>query len=167
MGVDEHRRRGPKSVGFAVITVSDTRTAENDETGHLLRDMLERAGHHQDVYLVVRDRLEEVQGAVREALQSPGVNLVLLNGGTGISKRDITVEALEPLIDKPLPGFGELFRTISFRDIGPAAMLSRALAGTSRDKLIIALPGSSAAARLATEKLILPELGHLIWEVSR
>jgi molybdenum cofactor biosynthesis protein B len=95
------------------------------------------------------------------------VDLVLLNGGTGISRRDVTVEALEPLLEKSMPGFGELFRALSFEEIGPAAMLSRALAGTVRDRLIIALPGSAAAARLALERLILPELGHLIWEVRK
>ncbi len=167
MGVEDHRKRGPESVGFAVITVSDTRTRKDDKTGHLLRQMLADAGHREGLYLVVRDRIEEIRRAAWEALNADDVDLILLDGGTGISKRDVTLEALEPLLDKELPGFGELFRNLSYEEIGPAAMLSRALAGTCQEKLVIAVPGSASAARIALEKLILPELGHLIWEVTK
>lgn len=167
MGVEEHRRRGPKSVGFAVITVSDTRTQEDDVTGHILRDMLKTAGHQEAIYMVVRDRVEEVREALERGLAEGSVDLILFNGGTGISKRDVTVEALEPILEKIMPGFGELFRSLSFEEIGPAAVLSRALAGTCQDRLIVALPGSTAAARLALERLVLPELNHLIWEVKK
>ncbi len=167
MGVEEHRRHGPVSVGFAVITVSDTRTKEDDETGDLLRGMLRDAGHREGLYVVVMDRVEEIRKAIWKAFELDDVDVIVLDGGTGISKRDVTLEALEPFIDKELPGFGELFRSMSFQDIGPAAMLSRALAGTCRDRLVIALPGAASAARLAMEKLILPELGHLMWEVTK
>lgn len=167
MGIEEHRRHGPKAVGFAVITVSDSRTPEEDATGHLIREALAATGHREGFYTVVRDEVEGVREAMSEALEVESVDVVLLNGGTGISSRDVTVEALEPYLEKTMPGFGELFRALSFRDIGPAAMLSRALAGVSRGRLVIALPGSTAAVRLAVEKLIIPELGHLVWEVRK
>ncbi len=166
MGVEEHRKHAPESVSFAVITVSDTRTEADDKTGHLIRQMLADEGHREGLYLVVQDKVEEIRGAIRKALEGD-VDVVVLDGGTGISKRDVTLEALEPLLEKELPGFGELFRGLSFKEIGPAAMLSRAVAGTSRGRLVIALPGSAAAARLAMEKLVLPELGHLVWEVRK
>ncbi len=167
MGVEEHRKHGPKTVGFAVITVSDSRTPEDDDTGRLLTEALTEAGHVRGYYAVAKDRAQEVRTAFWEALEAENVDLIVLNGGTGISKRDITLEAIEPLLEKILPGFGEIFRQLSFQEIGGAAMLSRALAGTCRDRLVIALPGSPEAARLALEKLLLPELSHLIWEVKK
>lgn len=167
MGLEEHRKRGPESVGFAIITVSDTRSPEDDVTGRLLREALKKAGHVELMYRVVGDEVEAVRQAVKDALSMDGVEVVLLDGGTGISRRDVTVEALEPILEKTMPGFGELFRSLSFQEIGPAAMLSRAVAGVASERLIIALPGSVAAARLALERLILPELGHLIWEVRK
>ncbi len=167
MGVEGHRKHGPASVGFAVVTVSDSRTPEDDDTGQLLRESLSKAGHVEGYYAVVKDRAQDVRTAFSEALEVADVDLILLNGGTGISKRDITVEAIEPLLEKILPGFGEIFRQLSYEEIGGAAMLSRALAGTCRERLVIVLPGSPEASRLALEKLILPELGHLIWEVKK
>ncbi len=167
MGVEEHRRHAPQSVGFGVITVSDSRTPEDDDTGHLLRVSLAKAGHKEAYYAVVKDRVQNVRNALWEALEAKELDLILLNGGTGISKRDVTLEAIEPLLEKTMPGFGEIFRQLSYQEIGGAAMLSRALAGTCRGKLVIALPGSPEASRLALDKLILPELGHLIWEVKR
>lgn len=167
MGVEEHRKHAPKSVGFGVITVSDSRTAKDDDTGHLLRASLAEAGHKEAYYTVVKDRVQDVRTALRAALEAKGVDLIILNGGTGISKRDVTLEAVEPLLEKTMPGFGEIFRQLSFQEIGSAAMLSRALAGICQGKLVIALPGSPEASRLALEKLIIPDLGHLIWEVRR
>lgn len=167
MGVEEHRRHSPKHVGFAVISVSDSRTPETDETGHLLQEMMTKAGHREGFYLVVKDRMEEIQGALFEACQAEGVEVVVFNGGTGVAPRDVTIEALSPLMEKVLPGFGEIFRFLSYQEIGSAAILSRALAGTYDGHIVIALPGSPAAARLAMEKIILPEMGHLVREVRR
>jgi molybdopterin adenylyltransferase len=142
-----------------VITASDTRHAASDESGRLIREMLEGAGHRVTHYEVLPDTPERIAEVVRERLRD--LDGIIVNGGTGIAPRDSTIEALRPLIDKELDGFGELFRALSYQEIGSAAFLSRALAGISDGKILVALPGSPGACRLAMEKLLLPELGHM------
>jgi molybdenum cofactor biosynthesis protein B len=158
---DQHRAAGPPSVACAVLTVSDTRTAETDRGGDLVVELLTAAGHSVAARRIVPDDPAAIQPLLVAWIADASVEAIVLTGGTGIAPRDRTPEALAPLVDRPLPGFGELFRWLSFQDIGPAAMLSRATAGVAGTTLVFALPGSPAGVRLALEKLILPELGHL------
>lgn len=155
--------RGP--VPVAVVTVSDTRTPETDTSGAFLRERIEAAGHRVAGYRVVRDEPEEIEVVLEEMARAARV--VVFNGGTGISPRDTTYDALARKLEKTLPGFGELFRMLSWEQVGAAAMLSRATAGTYRGRVVVSIPGSPAAVRLAWEKLIGPELAHLAWEVAR
>jgi molybdenum cofactor biosynthesis protein B len=165
--VHRHRREAPGRVGCAVVTVSDTRTRETDSGGDLLVALLEGAGHAVARRVLVPDAVEEIRAGLRAALDDPRVRAVLLTGGTGVAPRDVTPEAVAPLVDRPLPGFGELFRMLSFQEIGSAALVSRALAGMCGGKAVFALPGSRAAIRLALERLVLPELGHLVGEGAK
>jgi len=148
-----------------VITASDTRTAETDQSGALIRKLLEAAGHRVEYYEVVPDEPAGIAGAVEANLAR--LDAIVINGGTGIAPRDSTIEAIRPLLDKELEGFGEIFRMLSYQEIGSAAILSRALAGVRRGKFIAALPGSTAACRLAMEKLIIPEIGHIAYLLSQ
>ena len=167
MGSDVHRAaaaaEGPIPVGL--VTVSDTRTPETDENGIWLREQVAAGGNRVSGYHVVRDEPEEVRAAVDELVGEARV--VLVNGGTGVSGRDTTYDTLAALLEKTLPGFGELFRMLSFEQVGAAAMLSRATAGTYRGAVVVSMPGSPKAVRLAWEKLLEPELAHLAWEVGR
>jgi len=156
--------RGP--VPVAVVTVSDTRTPETDVNAAYLRERVEAAGHRVAGYRLIRDEPEQVREAL-EAVSGGEARVVLFNGGTGISPRDTTFDVLSGMLEKTLPGFGELFRMLSWEQVGAAAMLSRATAGTFRGRVVFSTPGSPAAVRLAWEKLIEPELAHLAWEVAR
>ncbi len=167
MGVEEHRKQAPKSVRCVVVTISDTRTLEDDTSGDLAVQLLEEAGHQVTDRRILPDEPEAIKALVRAEALREEVDCVILSGGTGISRRDRTPEALAEALDRQLPGFGELFRMLSYQEIGPAAMLSRALAGTVGRLVVFALPGSTKAVRLALEKLILPELGHLVREARR
>jgi len=168
MPVDEHRRAaGGEPFGFAVLTVSDTRDAGSDRSGPRLADAVTAAGHAVRQRRIVRDDMHEIRDAVREALAVPEIDVVLLTGGTGVAPRDMTVDAVRPLLSRELPGFGELFRALSFAEIGAAAMLTRALAGVVGGKAVFALPGSPAALDLATGRLILPEIRHLLAQARR
>ncbi|HEY1012775.1 MAG TPA: MogA/MoaB family molybdenum cofactor biosynthesis protein [Herpetosiphonaceae bacterium] len=151
----------------AILTISDTRTAETDTSGALARQLLEAAGHRVAAQQIVADEPQEVVALIRSWQAAGLCDVVLTNGGTGISRRDATIEAIEPLLDKQLPGFGELFRMLSFQEIGSGAMLSRAIGGVAGRTLIFCMPGSTGAVRLAMERLILPELAHLAWELVR
>jgi molybdenum cofactor biosynthesis protein B len=162
----EHRSDAPTHVACFVLTCSDSRAHADDVSGRALREGLEAAGHTVVGQTVVRDEPEEIRAAVERGLQG-GARAVLVTGGTGITRRDQTVEAIRPLLEKEIPGFGELFRMLSFQEIGSAAWLSRALAGTVRGTLVFVLPGSPNAVRLALDRLILPELGHAVRELSR
>lgn len=162
---EEHKAHAPVSVSAFVITCSDTRDEKTDETGKLFRQMLEGAGHTIAGHRVVKDDEESIRRALDEA-QAEGARAILLNGGTGIGRRDVTVEVVEPLLEKKLPGFGELFRMLSYEEIGSPAMMSRAVAGTFRGSVVFVLPGSPQAAKVAM-KLILPELGHAVRELMR
>jgi molybdenum cofactor biosynthesis protein B len=157
----DHKHGAPSSVAFAVLTVSDTRDEAGDKTGQTLIQMATDASHALADYRIVKDEAEAIAMAVSSWIADERVQMIIVNGGTGVAPRDVTVEAVRPLLEKELPGFGELFRALSFKDIGSAAFLSRALCGTARGKAVFCLPGSTGAASLAMERLILPEAGHL------
>lgn len=162
----EHRDESPDSVRCFIITVSDTRTEETDKGGALIKELLRDAGHQISGYRVVRDEAPLISDAVQSAIGAiSDPEIVIVTGGSGIGARDVSPEALRPLITKEMPGFGEVFRVLSWGEVGAAAMLSRAFAGVVGRTLLFALPGSTNAVRLAMEKLIVPELGHLVREV--
>ena len=150
---------------MGVITASDSRTPETDESGKLIRTMLEDAGHGVDYYEITSDDAEKISAALVNNLEN--LDAIIVNGGTGITARDNTTEVVKSLLDKELEGFGELFRMLSFNEIGAAAMMSRAIAGVHRGKFIAALPGSPDACRLAMEKLLIPQLGHITYLLSK
>lgn len=152
----------------AVLTVSDTRTPETDKGGKLIIEQLEAAGHEVAAYEIVRDEPDAIETRLQDWLhQTPAFDAILTTGGTGIAARDTTVEVARRFINKELEGFGELFRMLSWEEVGPAAMLSRAVAGLSGETLLFTLPGSTNAVGLAMSKLIIPEMPHLIWERAR
>lgn len=161
-----HRATAPAQVAVYAITCSDTRSEKSDESGRILREALEHAGHTLVGHAVVKDEAAALQQAIAQAL-AQGARAVLITGGTGIARRDVTHEVVSGLLEKRLDGFGELFRMLSFAEIGPAAMLSRAVAGTHQGALLFALPGSPGAVKLALQRLILPELGHAVRELMR
>jgi molybdopterin adenylyltransferase len=167
VGVAEHRARAAAGVRCAVITVSDTRTLETDESGKEMVRLLEARGHRAVSRDVVPDEPAQIALALRGRLADPGVDAVLLNGGTGIAARDGTVEVVRAFIDRELQGFGELFRQLSYGQVRAAAMLSRAVGGIAAGKPVFSLPGSRPAVVLGMEELILPELGHLIAEIRK
>ena len=163
----EHRAQAPGHVCCYVLTVSDTRTEKNDSGGRAIIELLTAAGHEVVDREIVKDEPDQVRSVVTAQLMQKQIQAIITTGGTGISSRDRSYEAVTDLLEKRLDGFGALFRALSFQEIGPAAMLSRAFAGTARGKILIALPGSEHAVRLALTKLVLPELGHLVREASR
>jgi molybdenum cofactor biosynthesis protein B len=167
MGHKDHRDHALEGVRCAVLTVSDTRTPEDDTSGRAIMELLEIVGHVPDYMGVINDDLESIGSRVAEILEDGTVQALVVTGGTGIASRDVTVDTIAPLMDKRLDGFGELFRMLSYQEIGSAAMMSRAFAGIAKGKPVFCLPGSEKACRLAVDKLIAPELGHILWEVGR
>ncbi|MBO9128471.1 MogA/MoaB family molybdenum cofactor biosynthesis protein [Bacillus sp. 165] len=168
MSVLEHKREAPHVVKCKVITISDTRTKETDKSGRLMIQLIEESGHQVTAYEIVKDNREEIEAAVIAGCENGDVDIVLTNGGTGITKRDVTIEAVRGLIEKEIIGFGEIFRMLSYTDdIGSAAMLSRAIAGTRNGRAIFSTPGSTGAVRLAMTRLIVPELGHIVRELRK
>ncbi len=166
MGAEEHRELSRDTpVTCAVVTVSDTRTEATDRSGTLVRSMLEDAGHSVAVYRIVPDEFDVITKTISQLARD--VEVILLTGGTGITRRDGTFEAVSSMLEKTLPGFGEIFRMLSYNDVGPASMLSRATAGVFENTLVFSMPGSTGAVKLAMEKLIVPELSHLAWELVR
>ena len=165
----QHKKNaaGKGPVRVAVVTVSDTRTPETDVNGRYLAEQIEASGHHLHSTSIVRDEPSEVEAILERLASLDDVQVVLFNGGTGVSSRDRTFDVLASKLEKTLPGFGEIFRMLSWQQIGSAAMMSRATAGVYRGKVVVSTPGSPAAVRLAWEKLIEPELAHLAWEVVR
>jgi molybdenum cofactor biosynthesis protein B len=168
MSAEEHRHKAESqgSVPIAIVTVSDTRTPETDSSGQIIRTLAEAAGHRIVGHRIVKDEPVQVEDALEEFTQTEA-RLIIFNGGTGISQRDRTYDVISRKLEKTLPGFGELFRMLSYDQVGAAAMLSRATAGVYRNKVIFSTPGSPDAVRLAVEKLILPEIQHLAWELIR
>jgi molybdenum cofactor biosynthesis protein B len=167
VGVTDHKAQAPASVGCFVLTVSDTRTSDTDTSGRAIRELIEGAGHRVVGTGLVRDDPDQVTGIVRRQLADPATRVIVTTGGTGITSRDGTFEAVDRLFEKRLTGFGELFRMLSFQEIGSAAMLSRAAAGTVGAKAIFVLPGSENAVRLAMTRLIVPELGHIAQQLAK
>lgn len=168
MVVDEHRRSaGGPDLGFALVTASDSRVAADDRSGALARELVEAAGHRVAAAEVVPDEAAPLRRAVEAALARAEVDVVVATGGTGLAPRDVTVEAVSPRFDKAIDGFGEIFRRLSYDEIGAAAMLSRATAGLVGRKAVFLLPGSPAAVRLALRSLILPEIAHLLAQARR
>ena len=163
----QHHAQRVDSVTCAIVTVSDTRTVETDKSGQLIRERLESAGHRVLSCDIVPDDQSRVRERVVALCGAAACQAVLLTGGTGLSPRDTTYEAITSTLEKRLDGFGELLRMLSYEQIGAAAMLSRATAGVYRSTLVFSMPGSSGAVRLAMDKLILPEIGHLAWLVGR
>lgn len=163
----EHKAQAPASVRCYIVTVSDTRTADTDLSGRAIADLLAAAGHLVLGRTIVRDDAELVRGTIERQLANPDVQAIIATGGTGISSRDSTYEAIHRMLAKRLDGFGELFRMLSFEQIGAAAMMSRACAGLAAGRIVVSLPGSEKAVRLAMERLLIPELGHLVQQASR
>ena len=163
----EHRAAAPSEIACGVLTVSDTRTLADDRSGALIVELLEAAGQRVAQRRIVRDEPQQVTAAVRALVAASGVDAVLITGGTGIAARDQTPEAVAGLFTRELPGFGELFRMLSYQEIGAAAMLSRAAGGVVGRTVVLLMPGSTAAVRLAMEKLVLPEIGHLVEHARR
>ncbi|MEE2659811.1 MAG: molybdenum cofactor biosynthesis protein B [Candidatus Latescibacterota bacterium] len=158
----EHRAAAPESVGVGVITVSDSRNRDNDKSGKFIREKLIETGHLVPHYALVTDTARQIKGELAIVCEKSSVQALILNGGTGIAPRDNTFEVVNGLLEKRLPGFGEIFRYLSFQEIGSAAIMSRACAGTYRGRIVISLPGSTNACRLAMDQIIIPELAHLV-----
>ncbi|MBW4613425.1 MAG: MogA/MoaB family molybdenum cofactor biosynthesis protein [Desmonostoc vinosum HA7617-LM4] len=155
------------TVTCAVVTVSDTRTLETDKSGRLIQQLLASANHAVKTYTIIQDEPTQIQEQIEYLAKNSSLDAVIFNGGTGIAPRDTTYDAIEKLLEKTLPGFGELFRFLSYQEIGSRAIASRAVAGVYQDKLIFSLPGSTNAVRLAMEKLIIPELAHLVSQLRK
>jgi|SRR5215475_7815846 len=166
MSVHEHKEKGKKSIRCFVITVSDTRDETSDTSGQTIKQFLAGEGHHTTGYRIVKDEPDDIKALIDHALGQIEVDAVIVNGGTGISPRDGTYEVVERFLEKKLDGFGEVFRYLSYLDIGSAAIMSRAAAGTARGKVLISLPGSKGAVTLAMEKLILPEIRHMVSQLQ-
>lgn len=167
MSYEQHRATSPAAVRCAVITVSDTRTDATDTSGRAIVDLLQEHGHVVVDRAILRDDAAPVRALLEQHLANAHVQIVITTGGTGITSRDGTFEVVTALLEKTLTGFGELFRMLSYTEIGAAAMMSRAVAGVAQGHVIIALPGSEHAVRLAMTKLVLPEIGHLVREMGR
>jgi molybdenum cofactor biosynthesis protein B len=168
MSADEHRQKaGTQPVPVAIVTVSDTRTPETDANRHYIEKRLSDLGHIAAAYSLIKDEPDQVANALTELAARDDVRIILFNGGTGISPRDTTYDVISRMLEKTLPGFGELFRMFSYQEVGAAAMFSRATAGVYRGTLVFSMPGSPNAVQVALEKLILPEINHLAWEVVR
>ncbi len=167
MGHHEHEKLAAASLRIGVMTFSDTRSEAEDKSGSVIKDLLAGGGHQIVCYRLVREDPEIMQAALGEWLGRQDLDAVVTNGGTGLTARDGTVEVARSFFSKELEGFGELFRLISYHQIGAAAMLSRATAGLAQGKMLVCLPGSSKAVRLAVTRLLLPQLPHMVWEIRR
>jgi len=167
LGIEEHKKHAHGTVSCAIITVSTSRTIENDESGKIISDLLKDGGHSVVYYNLVKDDITKIREEINIIMENQEMQAMILNGGTGISKKDVTIEAVKPFLEKELKGFGELFRYLSYREIGSPTILSRAMAGVGKGKIIFCLPGSTNACKLAMGKLILPELGHIVYEMEK
>jgi molybdenum cofactor biosynthesis protein B len=166
MSVEEHKAKGKRSIHCFVVTVSDTRDETTDQSGQLIKSLLADEQHQVVGYRIVKDEPADIEALLHEALADRQVEAIIVNGGTGIAPRDGTYEIIVKLLDKRLDGFGEIFRYLSYQDIGSAALMSRTVAGSAQGKILISLPGSKGAVGLAMEKLILPELRHMVSQLQ-
>lgn len=167
MNSHEHLRKRRVQAGFALLITSDSRDEASDVSGRVARDLLVREDHKVVDYKIVKNDPQAILDSVKEFLENEEVEVVITSGGTGISSRDVTVDTLSPLFDRRLEGFGELFRSLSYGDVGEAAMISRATAGIIGKRVVFCIPGSAKAMELALTRLILPGIGHTLWEVKR
>jgi molybdenum cofactor biosynthesis protein B len=167
MGYHEHKESAPRSVSCVVLTISDSRTEQDDESGGLIKRRLSENGHQVMSYNILKNDAEAIKKKIYELLEQTELQVIIASGGTGISHRDITVDTIESILEKRLDGFGELFRFLTYQEIGTGSIMSRAIAGVARGKVIICLPGSLGAATLAMDRIILPEIGHLVREATR
>jgi molybdenum cofactor biosynthesis protein B len=168
MGAEDHRQKAGKGpVTVAIVTVSDTRTPDTDENRKYIEGRMAELGHTVAAYRLIKDEPDQVAAVIEELCAMPGVQMVLFNGGTGISPRDTTYDVVSRYLEKTLPGFGELFRMVSYQQVGAAAMFSRATAGVYKSTLVFSMPGSPNAVQTALENLIIPEINHLAWEIAR
>ena len=163
----QHKSHGPKEIGYMVITCSDTRSADTDTSGQLIQHLLKERGHRVLAYHLIKDEPSDLRRLLAPVTHDDSLQAIIINGGTGISRRDSTFEAIDGLLEKKLEGFGELFRYLSYKEIGTPAMLSRATAGLYQGKVVFSVPGSESAVRLAMEQLILPEIGHIVAELKK
>ncbi|MCD6330962.1 MAG: molybdenum cofactor biosynthesis protein MoaB [Thermoplasmata archaeon] len=162
MGVEEHKKHAIKNIKFAVFVVSDTRNEKTDESGKLIKELIEKKGHNAVEYKIIKNDEKEIINALQ-----CNADAIVFCGGTGISKKDITIDVVKPLLQKELPGFGEMFRILSMEEIGTAAIMSRATAGIIDGKAVFCIPGSKNAVKTAMKKIILEECGHILWEARR
>ncbi len=167
MGYQEHKHTSPKNVNCAVLIISNSRTEQNDESGKLIIKALKENGHRVVSYCILKNDADPIRKKLDELLADESLQVIITSGGTGISHLDVTVETISPLLEKKLDGFGELFRFLTYQELGSGSILSRAIGGVARGKVILCLPGSVGAVSLAMEKIILPEIGHLVREASR
>jgi len=163
----EHKEKAPKSVNCAVLIISDSRTEANDESGALIKQKLSENGHRVMFYSILKNEAGAIEKKIYELLEQEELQVIITSGGTGASHRDVTVETIYPILEKKMDGFGELFRFLSYQEIGTGSIMSRAVGGVARGKVILCFPGSIGAARLAMDKIILPEIGHLVREATR
>ncbi|MBI4469576.1 MAG: MogA/MoaB family molybdenum cofactor biosynthesis protein [Acidobacteria bacterium] len=163
----EHHSKARGPVRCAAITVSDTRTEETDTGGRLLKELLGASGHAVVHYEIIRDEPEKIRDVIETLSVTTDCQAIIFTGGTGISKRDRTFDVVDSMVEKRIPGFGEIFRYLSFQEIGSAAILSRAGAGVYQGRILVTLPGSPGGVRLGMERLVLPELAHMVWEANR
>ncbi|MFC2059891.1 molybdenum cofactor biosynthesis protein B [Chloroflexota bacterium] len=166
MGYLEHKHESPTSVSCAILTISDSRTEPDDDSGRLIRQRLEDNNHRVIAHGILKNDADSIKKEIHELLGGEA-QIIIASGGTGIGSRDVTVETISPILDKKLDGFGELFRSLTYHEIGTGSIMSRAMAGVARGKVIICLPGSPDAANLAMDRIILPEMGHLVREATR
>lgn len=162
-----HKTQGASSLSCMVVTCSDTRTPDSDTSGKLICHLLKEQGHTIAEYRIIKDEPTDIKALLLQAIGQEELQVIIINGGTGISRRDSTFEAVDDFLEKRLDGFGELFRFLSYQDIGSSAMLSRAVAGTHGKLVVFSIPGSQGAVRLAMEQLILPEMGHIAGELTK
>ena len=167
MGYKEHKEKSPKSVTCAVITISDSRTEADDESGKLIRQRLSDSGHRVTSHCILKNEADSIKEKIQELLGDGETQVIITTGGTGVSHRDVTIETISPILEKRLDGFGELFRSLTNQEIGTGSIMSRAVAGVARGKVIICIPGSLGATTLAMDKIILPEVGHMVREATR
>lgn len=167
MGYQEHKHEAPQSVSCAVIIISDSRTERDDESGKLIKQRLSENGHRVMAYAILKNDAGAIRKKIQELLGQDELQVVIASGGTGVSHRDVTVDTIESILEKKLDGFGELFRLLTYQEIGTGSIMSRATAGVAKGKVILCLPGSLGAVTLAMDKIILPEIGHLVREATR
>jgi molybdenum cofactor biosynthesis protein B len=167
MSYQEHKQKSPQSVSCAVLIISDSRTEDTDESGKLLKQRLSQNGHQVMAYAILKNDADAIRKKMGELLGYKELQVIITSGGTGVSHRDVTVETVSPLLEKKMDGFGELFRSLSYQEIGTGSVMSRAIAGVAGGKIVICIPGSVGAASLAIDKIILPEIGHMVREATR